>query len=678
MVQQTRGDKGLVMLLKERYSALVTGKSVFRTHADGSWRGHFRPLYKKAHESRKGFRAVLRFFKAAGLIVHPEPVRKDYYNLRNRLSTEEPHYPLSEFWKTTPSIFLYEGFDSDYPLGQTVVPFEYNLSKQEFACSPKDHINVLDHCPNLVATNYPLFQGMIGSLPPVEHYEKRALLLNKDVVGAVTLLTKDRGYKLRPVASAHRLIQQCLSRLSNTIYKDLKHKTSCFVFDQDAGASWIHDQLAAGHRMSSIDLTAASDNIPLAPMVSMMYDLYPNCTLDIKLFADVQRCFWWTPHHGLYIQWRRGSIQGVKGSFPGFTRWLMHMLKIAGVPSTHYAIVGDDLCLRSTETKKVLKMLKRFDIPVNTDKSIFNSTLGEFVGRLIDKHGSLDVFKGSPFNINDLTGLVRQYGFKALHRSSLKKIKGTRRHAIVSYVLYYKDRALRKSLAYYAKSKRDVKLLLGSNERVIEVGGCPPWLFLDMFAKTNPSQRALGAMKKVLKGRKHLPDDLQHCANLMMTGSPPFFEQRVAWAIEDFFLRSIGIGTQECVDKYPLKSLNPLCGPENRTSHFVGSWIFRYNREIEVNAALSERKAHRDANSAESYIKFLEDGIELERMAEIQDVPLSTQVGIGSFKNYRKIKRPTDSKPAQHLVERFHLAVKRSMVNYAVLLTALDTSSSTL
>jgi hypothetical protein len=420
-LESTRGVKSVVDILKERYHAIVAGEmSLFKTHSDGTWVGPFRPVSRLALRGRLGRRRALRLLRCHGLFVHKAAVRGDYQKSAAKLS-KNPEPDEALFLPPVPVFTsLFRGIPSNiysdtYPLTTKRAPFLDGTKIPEVLMSPAEHISSLDAFPSFMVEFYDQLADLVGSdLPEVGHFQRLAST-HPDTAGSVALLTKDRGLKLRLIANTNRMLQLAVSPLHNYLFAFLRKHSTSFVYDQDAGERWVANRLSEGARLTSLDLESASDNIPLLPQLELLRFIEPKLEIEIRMFERVARMRWLTPFKGVEIRWLRGHPMGVMGSFPLFTTWLCSVLEYSGL-TEKYAIVGDDLVFFAKYERKVRSLLQFYQVPISFGKSLFdNSFIAEFVGRIIDSIGSLDVFKASDYNRDDPTGLIRQYGEGALN-----------------------------------------------------------------------------------------------------------------------------------------------------------------------------------------------------------------------------------------------------------------------
>ena len=435
--EKYQGPKKLVTLMKELYIklALEHSTNVAQLPSDckrsQAWRGPLRPLYERSWQSRKGFINTMRFFKIVGLFTSPKPTIKDYERLQRKLRlrpdpfsvTRDDHIDLLRDTNMVPTIFFRwaEGIELDFkfPMPTSDKKSLVTIGKcvPEVWMSPSDYVQSLFLFPNAVYRNYQYFKFLFGEMMPAQ---SEFVNRGPDVAGMVSLLTKDRGLKLRPVANPNRTLQLATYPIHKYLKEFLKKVPSCYCFDQEAGVEWVRLQFEEGKTLSSIDLESASDNIPLTAQLTFLQEFLPHHEFKSQLldfYAHACRMIWLSPKHHLKIKWHNGTPMGIHGSYYLFTAWIIsQFLGIKGM-NREFAIVGDDIVYSSDFDDVVLRMFSSFNIPVSSAKSIIkHPSLAEFCGRLIDKYGALPVFKAKGFSLaDDPTGLLRQFGRRALN-----------------------------------------------------------------------------------------------------------------------------------------------------------------------------------------------------------------------------------------------------------------------
>jgi hypothetical protein len=454
VLEKTRGINSVVSVLKERAHALFAGEvSNFRTSENGSWFGCWRNFTLLAKRGRRGLRNALRILRVYGIFIHKPPMEKDY-KVHAKAISENPERLV--YYLVLPNHL--SDFDSraheyktDYPMSTKRCPLARGLKQPEVLTSPKEHIDSLSEFPNFVVEHYHVLKGLIGSdLPGIDFYFRLCQGGSTDYAGYAVLLSKDRGMKLRLIANCNRILQLVLSPLHKCLLDTLRKIPESFFEDQDGGAEKVIERLNTGTRLTSLDLLSASDNIPLGPQLDLAFELYPHLRTECLMFGQVARMSWRTPYQK--VRWTRGHPMGVNVSFGLFTVWLVNMFYHIGAQDA-FCIVGDDIVFESSFEPHVLAHLAYYGISVNNGKSLFGHVgLAEFVGRLIDSVGSLNVYKANQFRRSDPLGIIRQYGLKAIKYLGPKRLFNMSYREVVSAVLFYHDsRELKEGIKPYLR-----------------------------------------------------------------------------------------------------------------------------------------------------------------------------------------------------------------------------------
>jgi hypothetical protein len=123
------GIKWVVQRLKT-YSQLLLGSDdpSVRLHEDRTCYGDFRPLFRKAYQSRKGLIRSLRVCKLYGLFVAPSPGVKEYSQFKELVGQRTGHKLSRNYLITPEDMWLAAqaqkkaGFSITYPMGETRAP----------------------------------------------------------------------------------------------------------------------------------------------------------------------------------------------------------------------------------------------------------------------------------------------------------------------------------------------------------------------------------------------------------------------------------------------------------------------------------------------------------------------------------------------------------------------------
>jgi hypothetical protein len=236
------------------------------------------------------------------------------------------------------------------------------------------------------------------------------------------MLNKDRGLKLRLIASVSYHVQLLVNPIHSLLKNFLKSFPSCYCFDQDGGVEQVRLWLEQGEELSSLDLLDATDGMPLSLQVEVIRKSlagHPEEVLlqqALKLFYEACQLRYETPY-GTFIKWYRGGPMGMRGGYYSFCYFLISIFEAFNIPRDAYVLVGDDLVSKAKYTKLINWIVTTVTSAIQVSKSIYNSgTFAEFCGRVIMSSGALQVYKANVVDMDkDPTGLLRQYGINKVH-----------------------------------------------------------------------------------------------------------------------------------------------------------------------------------------------------------------------------------------------------------------------
>jgi hypothetical protein len=116
---------------------------------------------------------------------------------------------------------------------------------------------------------------------------------------------------------------------------------------------------------------------------------------------------------------------GVAPSFAAFTVSHISLLRALGGNQNTFKVLGDDVLICDKKLfEAYMVALNLLNVPISPAKSLFESDVGEFAGRLVDKIGPWPVYKASKLSIrSDPLGYIRQYGKRIMTGLPLGKYK---------------------------------------------------------------------------------------------------------------------------------------------------------------------------------------------------------------------------------------------------------------
>jgi len=235
-----------------------------------------------------------------------------------------------------------------------------------------------------------------GSPPLEEDY--------RPLMGVMALI-QEPGMKLRFAANPYRIFQMALQPLGSAMYRALKDVPNDFTFDQSAGVARIQQWLTDGYPSISMDLSNASDSIPLDLQLELLSVMGVR-TRWIQFFRDCCRGDWYiTLEKGgitRTISWTVGAPLGLYPVFASFTLWHHSMVQSCfsdlGKPKDQgvwpYAIIGDDLWLGDKEVADLyVNRMLSLGVQASTSKGLVSESTADFAGRVITPKDVIQGFK---------------------------------------------------------------------------------------------------------------------------------------------------------------------------------------------------------------------------------------------------------------------------------------------
>jgi len=235
-----------------------------------------------------------------------------------------------------------------------------------------------------------------GSPPLEEDY--------RPLMGTIALI-QEAGMKLRFAANPYRVYQMALQPLGRALYDALKRVPNDYTFDQSAGVEAIQQLLQDGFPSISMDLSNASDNIPLDLQLELL-SRFGVSTRWIQFYRDCCRGDWYLTRERngptTQISWTVGAPLGLYPVFASFTLWHHSLVQGCfsdlGKPKYQgrwpYAIIGDDLWLGDMEVANLyVDRMTVLGIPASTSKGLVSRNVADFAGRVITPNEVIQGFK---------------------------------------------------------------------------------------------------------------------------------------------------------------------------------------------------------------------------------------------------------------------------------------------
>ena len=210
-------------------------------------------------------------------------------------------------------------------------------------------------------------------------------------VGRIHHIPKKGTIKRRPIANPNKFWQALSEPYSRQLYALLRTYKTDATFNQNRFTSEIKDRIDKGLYVGSVDLSSATDNLPLSwfPLYSFVPKLVEtNIGRSVVASMLLARLDYRDGDH--ILNWKQGQPLGSLPSFAilGITHntilWcLSKLLQLKDLP---YRIVGDDLIVYNEELRALyIEFMTFCGIPLSLHKSYENRAV-EFVGRFFVKN----------------------------------------------------------------------------------------------------------------------------------------------------------------------------------------------------------------------------------------------------------------------------------------------------
>jgi hypothetical protein len=232
---------------------------------------------------------------------------------------------------------------------------------------------------------------------------------SKGCVGRISFL-QEPGYKLRAIANPLPIFQILLDPLKGALLDTLRLIPNDFTHDQDAGVDFVQRMLTDGINTSSVDLSDATNHLPLSDQMNVLKALFGSNSPELGLFEKVSTSGWLCdgPNGEEILHWGTGQPLGLGPSFPSFALYHHFIMRyvisqyegnnesiaslvrcigprVAETRSYRYAIVGDDIVMDSIYTDIYTRVIESLDCKISYDKCLFKTDVAEFCSRIITK-----------------------------------------------------------------------------------------------------------------------------------------------------------------------------------------------------------------------------------------------------------------------------------------------------
>eukprot|EP01083_Nonionella_stella_P032589 89203_1 len=223
----------------------------------------------------------------------------------------------------------------------------------------------------------------------------------------------DKAGKTRVVAMVDILSQSNLAIVHNRLFSFLRNLETDGTFDQDHQRRRIRKWSEEKEFTSSIDLTAATDRLPVLYQALVLYKLH--------LLSFNQALAWlmvvsWRPFEitgvGGELKYTVGQPMGALSSWPAMAvshHALVWWAYKEAYPSSKkrfsdYALLGDDLVIRNRRVSEAyLKIISALGVEVSLEKSFISDSRAEFAKSLFRYGKDLTPFPVAELNFTNKT-----------------------------------------------------------------------------------------------------------------------------------------------------------------------------------------------------------------------------------------------------------------------------------
>nr|UPW42101.1 MAG: putative RNA dependent RNA polymerase [Guangxi mito-like virus 15] len=186
----------------------------------------------------------------------------------------------------------------------------------------------------------------------------------------------EKGNKCRTIAIIDYWTQQILIPIHNTIQNINKTLENDGTFDQDKLVHWVSRMTSLNSsQLYSLDLTAATDRLPIDLQVLILEKLFGNRELALA-WKDVLVSRSYKLITGEKIKYTVGQPMGAKSSFPMLALTHHVIVQQAAINAgktgfNDYIILGDDIVINNTAVAKSYKeLMKALGMEISEHKSI--------------------------------------------------------------------------------------------------------------------------------------------------------------------------------------------------------------------------------------------------------------------------------------------------------------------
>lgn len=251
-------------------------------------------------------------------------------------------------------------------------------------------------------------EGRLELVPPALLTDDRddgsifATIPTQDQLAGSIGVIQQEALKARWVANPNRISQSMMGPLGDHWYNILRSLPTDCTFNQEAGMSWVQDQLRHGVCLAGTDLSSATDLLDRQLCLEIITRTYLGRDWNLQSdwvspvetsyrnavdhFMQISAMEWTFPEGGT-VSWDRGQPLG---AYPSFAMLALTNNALgrqacleAGIPLDSFRVLGDDFIIDARAVDKYCSLVERLGGSINHSKTLTSDRCAEFAGRVI-------------------------------------------------------------------------------------------------------------------------------------------------------------------------------------------------------------------------------------------------------------------------------------------------------
>lgn len=220
------------------------------------------------------------------------------------------------------------------------------------------------------------------------------VVAGKPKAGRVEYIPKNGTTTWRAIGNASRFFNELERPFQVYLFALLRMLPNDHTHDQSSADKVIQERLDNGQYVGSVDLSSATEYMPVEPFLELLAPCIKNPVIleSLKHTSRINAMAWDSDYGE--VKWRRGQALGTLASFGmlSFTHHLIlaalaDLLKISFDPKYQpWHILGDDLIVFDKDLREAyIKFMKKLGSPLSLHKS-FDGRMVEFAGKVFVKN----------------------------------------------------------------------------------------------------------------------------------------------------------------------------------------------------------------------------------------------------------------------------------------------------